>query len=80
MAEEPADAAIVDATIELAHKLGHDVVAEGVEDHDTWDALNALGCDRIQGYELGRPTAPEEFRRMLAERRAGAAAGAGTDR
>jgi diguanylate cyclase (GGDEF)-like protein len=67
MCHEPADAAIVYATIELAHKLGHGVVAEGVEDDRTWDELSALGCDRIQGYVLGRPMAAADFRRLLFE-------------
>jgi diguanylate cyclase (GGDEF)-like protein len=65
MCEEPADAAIVYATIELAHKLGLQVVAEGVEDQATWTALKELGCDRIQGYVLGRPVSPAEFQRRL---------------
>jgi EAL domain-containing protein (putative c-di-GMP-specific phosphodiesterase class I) len=65
MAQQPADAAIVYATIELAHKLGHDVVAEGVEDEGTWEALKVLGCDRIQGYALGKPVARRDFRRLL---------------
>jgi EAL domain-containing protein (putative c-di-GMP-specific phosphodiesterase class I) len=69
MSAEPADAAIVYATIELAHKLGHGVVAEGVEDDHTWDTLHALGCDRIQGYALGKPTAPAEFQRLMSDNR-----------
>jgi diguanylate cyclase (GGDEF)-like protein len=67
MSEEQTDAAIVYATIELAHKLGHAVVAEGVEDDRTWEALNVLGCDRIQGYALAKPMPPDEFLRLLAE-------------
>ncbi len=49
------DAAIVRATIELGHNLGLKIVAEGVEDQATWDALAALGCDVVQGYLLSRP-------------------------
>jgi EAL domain-containing protein (putative c-di-GMP-specific phosphodiesterase class I) len=49
------DKAIVRATIELGHNLGLQVVAEGVEDQDTWDALSALGCDLVQGYLISRP-------------------------
>jgi len=40
-----ADAAIARATIGLAHTLKLSVVAEGVEDELTWEALNTLGCD-----------------------------------
>jgi diguanylate cyclase (GGDEF)-like protein/PAS domain S-box-containing protein len=49
------DTAIVRATIELGHDLGLQVVAEGVEDQATWDALATLGCDLVQGYLISRP-------------------------
>ncbi len=48
-------AAIVRATIELGSSLGLDVVAEGVEDERTWQALKRLGCSQAQGYFVGRP-------------------------
>jgi diguanylate cyclase (GGDEF)-like protein len=48
-------AVIVRSTIELAHALGLTVVAEGVEDQYTYDALAGLGCDRMQGYHIARP-------------------------
>ena len=51
--------AIVRATIELAHSLGFVVVAEGVEDDETWRRLRALGCDRLQGYVIAKPMPPE---------------------
>lgn len=51
--------AIVRATIDLAHVLGLAVVAEGVEDDATWARLRALGCDRVQGYRIGRPMPAE---------------------
>ena len=49
------DTAIVRATIELGHNLGLQVVAEGVEDQNTWDALATLECDLVQGYLISRP-------------------------
>lgn len=61
------DAAIVRATIELGHNLGLTVVAEGVEERATWDALVALGCDLIQGYYLSRPVPAAELKRWLSE-------------
>jgi diguanylate cyclase (GGDEF)-like protein len=65
MRTDVTDAAIVSATIELARKLGIRVVAEGVEDEPTWTALNALGCDRIQGYLLSRPVPAAEIERLI---------------
>jgi diguanylate cyclase (GGDEF)-like protein len=49
------DAAIVRATVDLGHDLGLLVVAEGVEDKQSWQGLGALGCDMAQGYFLSRP-------------------------
>ena len=65
MRTDATDAAIVSATIELARKLGIRVVAEGVEDEPTWKALNALGCERIQGYVLSRPVPAAEIEQLM---------------
>lgn len=54
MGTDPTDAIIVASTIGLGHSLGLRVVAEGVEDRDTWNVLAALGCDLVQGYVLSR--------------------------
>jgi diguanylate cyclase len=75
MRKRPVDAAIVEATVCLATTLGLSVVAEGVEDEATWHALASLGCGRVQGYLVGRPTAPAEFARGLAKRCQAANAG-----
>jgi diguanylate cyclase (GGDEF)-like protein len=48
-------AVIVHSTINLAHNLGMRVVAEGVEDQETLDLLELLGCDRAQGFFISRP-------------------------
>jgi diguanylate cyclase (GGDEF)-like protein/PAS domain S-box-containing protein len=50
--------AIVAAIIGLAHAIGLYVVAEEVETTTQLDALKQLGCDRAQGFLLGRPAAP----------------------
>ncbi|MCW8809016.1 MAG: EAL domain-containing protein, partial [Rhodanobacter sp.] len=55
------DAAITQAMIALAHNLGMDVVAEGVERVDQLVFLRAHGCDKVQGYLLGRPQSAEQF-------------------
>lgn len=46
--------------ISMAHKLGHMVVAEGVEHEKQLEYLKSHGCDKLQGYLISRPLAPEE--------------------
>jgi diguanylate cyclase len=46
---------IVRSVIELGHNLGLAVVAEGVEDQATLEALTLLHCDYAQGYHLSPP-------------------------
>jgi EAL domain-containing protein (putative c-di-GMP-specific phosphodiesterase class I) len=58
------DAAIVRSTIELAHNLGLQLVAEGVENQETLELLAALGCDLAQGYHLARPIPAGELARL----------------
>jgi diguanylate cyclase (GGDEF)-like protein/PAS domain S-box-containing protein len=55
MAVNPEDAIIVRSVIDLAHNLGLDVVAEGVEDSAAYDMLVSMGCEVVQGYYLSRP-------------------------
>jgi EAL domain-containing protein (putative c-di-GMP-specific phosphodiesterase class I) len=50
-----ASAAIVAAAIELSHRLGLAVVAEGVETPEQYEFLAELGCDLIQGYLISKP-------------------------
>lgn len=50
-------AAIVRMLIALGHTLGLQVVAEGVENRDTYDLLTTLGCDVVQGFYVSRPLA-----------------------
>jgi len=58
---------IVRTTIDLAHQLGVEVVAEGVESEAVRSELEALGCDLAQGFLLGRPMPPEAFADWLRE-------------
>jgi diguanylate cyclase (GGDEF)-like protein len=67
MTSDAADAAIVASTIQLAHALNMEVVAEGVEDEETWRRLTTAGCQLIQGYALARP-APAADLTVLPER------------
>jgi EAL domain-containing protein (putative c-di-GMP-specific phosphodiesterase class I) len=48
-------AVIVSSTIDLGHKLGLNVIAEGVENEVILERLAALGCDIAQGYLIGKP-------------------------
>jgi diguanylate cyclase (GGDEF)-like protein len=57
--------AIVGAIVDLGHRLHRHVVAEGVEDEQTWRRLQELGCDSAQGYWLSRPLPAELFERWL---------------
>jgi EAL domain-containing protein (putative c-di-GMP-specific phosphodiesterase class I) len=56
---------IVEAVIDLTRKLGLESVAEGVESAEIWHALRGLGCDRGQGYYLGRPMAADRIASMF---------------
>jgi len=67
MSHNSNDAVIVRSTIELGHNLGLRMVAEGVEDAETWRLLRALGCDVVQGYHLSRPLPPEQITDWLRE-------------
>ncbi len=49
------NAAIVRATIDLAHSLGLTVTAEGVESRSVRDQLQGMGCDYFQGYFVSKP-------------------------
>ena len=55
------DLAITRAIIGLGHTLGLRVVAEGVEDAATAEALRAAQCDELQGYHFAKPLPPAEF-------------------
>jgi EAL domain-containing protein (putative c-di-GMP-specific phosphodiesterase class I)/CheY-like chemotaxis protein len=47
--------AIVESSIDLGHKLGMKVVAEGIEKQEDWDLISDLRCDEGQGYFIARP-------------------------
>ncbi len=58
---DPGDAAIVLATIQMARSLGLKTVAEGVETVEQLEFLKNQQCDRYQGYLCSRPLPPEDF-------------------
>ena len=59
------DEAIVRSVVNLAHRLGIEVVGEGVESPEVLDALTTTGCDIAQGYGLARPMPLAELRGWL---------------
>ena len=61
MASEDRDRALVHSAVDLAHSLGLGVVAEGIEDEATYEALRRVGCDVAQGYYISRPVPAEEI-------------------
>ena len=63
---DPEDEAVVRAIITMAHTLGKQVVAEGVETPAQLAFLRALGCDAAQGFLLGRPTEAAQIAPLLA--------------
>jgi EAL domain-containing protein (putative c-di-GMP-specific phosphodiesterase class I) len=61
MLTDEADAVIVRSTIGLAHSFELYVVAEGVEDEETLQALRHLQCEQAQGYHISRPLPAQDF-------------------
>lgn len=66
---DPKDAAITDAIIGIAHSLGIQAVAEGVEDFDQLEHLRGPGCDQMQGYLFSKPLPADEITQLLREGR-----------
>ncbi|MYY08273.1 EAL domain-containing protein [Streptomyces sp. SID4919] len=62
------DAEIVRCTVDLAHSLGLLVVAEGVEDDETWERLRDLGCDAVQGWLVAAAMPSDEATAWLLAR------------
>ncbi len=66
----PDDEAILDATIDIAKRVGHKIVAEGVETEAQRHYLAAKGCEYFQGFLFCRPLPANEISRILGERAA----------
>ena len=65
----PVHEAIVASTIGLAHMLGLEVVAEGIEDTVVYERLREIGCDLGQGYHILRPAPLDHLLAYLEESR-----------
>jgi diguanylate cyclase (GGDEF)-like protein len=67
---DPSCADIIRFVVDLAHRFGLTVAAEGIEDAATSDRLRELGCDALQGYFFGRPMPNADVAGWLDARRA----------
>ncbi len=65
MSRDDNDAAIVRTSVDLAHNLKLEVVAEGVENEETLKRLSELGCDTAQGHYISRPLSADELSTWL---------------
>ena len=65
MLEQDADKVIVRSTIDLAHNMGHQVIAEGVDSEAVLNLLREMGCDLAQGYHINKPSPAEDLRQWL---------------
>jgi diguanylate cyclase (GGDEF)-like protein len=65
LARDPRSVAIVRSTVALAHSLGADLVAEGVEDEITLSALRRYGCTITQGYVHSPPLPANELQQWI---------------
>jgi EAL domain-containing protein (putative c-di-GMP-specific phosphodiesterase class I) len=66
LAHDARSVAIVRSTVALAHNLGADLVAEGVEDEATLNALRRYGCMITQGFVHSPPLPAEDLRAWIA--------------
>ena len=54
---------LVKHIVEMCHELGIECCAEGVETEEQYRFFKDIGCDYIQGYLIGKPVPPEQFKR-----------------
>jgi EAL domain-containing protein (putative c-di-GMP-specific phosphodiesterase class I) len=68
MLSDKQNEAIVRTTLELAHHMNLEVVAEGVEDEATLRYLSRIGCEQAQGYFLSKPIPSGDLIEWLSKR------------
>jgi EAL domain-containing protein (putative c-di-GMP-specific phosphodiesterase class I) len=51
--------------IEMGHKLGYKIIAEGVETSEQLNILKGMNCEAIQGYLFSKPGPPNEISKLL---------------
>jgi diguanylate cyclase (GGDEF)-like protein/PAS domain S-box-containing protein len=62
---QPEDRAIMEATVFIGHRLGLEVVAEGVENREQLELIREMRCDLVQGFYFFRPMAAADIERLL---------------
>ncbi|MDH5599903.1 MAG: EAL domain-containing protein [Gammaproteobacteria bacterium] len=67
MIEDDNDAIIVRSTIDLAHNLEMNVIAEGIEEKEILQLLAKLGCESGQGYYISRPKTEDDLKQWILE-------------
>ena len=72
-AARPSSRAIVEASVQIARRLGIPAVAEGVETHADWELMLAMGCEIAQGYYVARAMAAADFVEWTAMRKTASA-------
>jgi len=65
IAPNSSDMVLCEAIIEMSHKLGMKVIAEGVETNEQRDLLRSAGCDFAQGYLYSKPVTIDQFESLL---------------
>jgi EAL domain-containing protein (putative c-di-GMP-specific phosphodiesterase class I) len=66
IADDPVDFAVARAVVDMAHAMGRNTVAEGVETAEQFHVLRGIGVDAYQGWLFSRPLPPEKVRALLA--------------
>lgn len=69
LADKAFSESFVQTIIILGHKMGLDVVAEGVEDASQWAFLREAHCDKVQGYLISRPVPQRQVMELLVPQR-----------
>lgn len=65
--QDKASRILIEAIIQMVHKLGYHTIAEGVEQKEQYDYLEQIGCEYIQGFLLGEPFSEQQIRQLLKE-------------
>ncbi len=59
---------LISSMIEMGHKLGYGIIAEGVEKPEQLDILRSLGCEKVQGYLFSKPVNVDTISKLLVTR------------